>query len=331
MGNPGTIYTNKRAMGVASYIYASLKKVNQIHRETKFDLLHSHIYPGALAGYLSSKILRLPHLVTVHGIYYDIYGELSSTWQSVLNTVIERLILGLSYDKMVCVSNSVKDRLERIGASKTKLNYIPNGVDFEKFNPSVNSDLKKWLNIQDKTLITFFGSLTPVKGVKYLISAIPLIKREIKDAKFLIVGEGYRKNYLIELAKKIGVNDSVIFHDYIPHSSMAAFINGSDLVILPSLMEGGPMIPVEAMACKVPVVATSVGGTPEVIKNRQTGILVKPRSDESIAQGVITVLSDKSLRKKITSRGYKFVKTHFSWDIIADKTIELYHSVLEPN
>jgi glycosyltransferase involved in cell wall biosynthesis len=294
-------------------------------------LIHSHIYPGALAGFFSSKLLRLKHVVTVHGIYHDLWKEVSPGWNSVFNTVSERIILRLPYDKMVCVSGSVTERLQRIGVSHKKMEIIPNGVDFENFNPNVRSDIRNRLKIGEEPLITFFGSLTPIKGLPYLFKSIPLIKKRLQHAKFLIVGEGYQKNSLMELARKLKIEDSVIFHKYIPHSSMAAYLIETDVVVVPSLMEGGSLIPLEAMACKTPVVATRVGGIPEIVRNGETGILTEPRSPESIAKGIITILNDKSLREKITSNGYGYVKKNFTWNKVAERTIRLYNSILGMN
>ncbi len=147
----------------------------------------------------------------------------------------------------------------------------------------------------------------------------------------MIVGEGYQKNSLMELTKKLKLEDSVFFHKYIPHSSMAAYLIETDVVAVPSLMEAGSLIPLEAMACKTPVVATRVGGIPEIIRNGETGILTEPRSPKSFAKGIITILNDKSLREKITLNGFEYVIKNLTWNIVADRTIRLYNTILGMN
>jgi len=319
----------KREFKIFPYIFSSFDRVLEIDHLTKIDLIHSHITFGAFASHFSKIVMRQPHLLTVHGLYADVFKSSYPDHPNFFQKMIERSILRLPYVKIICVSEALSRQLHSMGVPDHKLAVVSNGVDVERFNPDVESLVKSRLGIENYFLVSFFGRLWPVKGIEFLIRAVPEVTSRISNVKFLIVGDGPQKRYLRRMVHDMNVEDSVIFRDRVEYDSMHVFLRGSDAVVLPSLMEGLPLIALEAMACGTPVIATSVGGTPEIVKDGETGVLVKPYSAGCLAAGIISLYGNDSLRNHISAEGLKLVRGRYTWSTIAERTISLYNSVLE--
>lgn len=318
-GDMGSIYRRGR------YTLSAVKKAGEINKKTPFDVIHAHVFAGALAGAMTGKRLGLPVITTVHGLYSKIWNKL--TEKTVLSKQMEKFIIKLPYDKIIAVSQVTANQVKELGISSEKIEVIPNGVNLEKFNPKVRS-VKKHLELEKDYIVAFFGRLWKVKGVEYLVKAVPSVVDEIPNVKFLVVGEGPQKESLMELAEDLGISDHVVFHAPIDYSKMPAYIKASDCVVLPSLMEGLPVTALEAMACGVPVVATKVGGTPEVVKDGKNGFLLEPGRPKLIAENLVHLLQNEKLSKEMGTAGRKFVEK-YDWDVIAERTLQVYHEAIE--
>lgn len=308
------------------YVLSSVKKAKELHKKCHFDLIHAHVFGGALAGVVAGKTLHLPVVTTVHGLYLKIWKKIAEKG-NFFSKRGEMFIIKLPHDKIIAVSQMTARQIRGLGVSSKKIEVISNGVNLEKFNPEVRS-VKRRLGIKEDHIVAFFGRLWKVKGVEYLVKAIPSVVDEIPNVKFLMVGEGPQKESLMKLAEDLGISEHVMFHAPIDYSEMPAYIKASDCVVLPSLMEGLPVTALEAMACGVPVVATKVGGTPEVVKDGKNGFLLEPGRPEPIAKKVIQLLRDEKLRKRMGEAGRKFVRK-FDWDVIAGRTFEVYREAIE--
>lgn len=318
IGEVSSIYRRGR------YILASVKKARELHKKRHFDLIHAHVFGGALAGVMAGKALHLPVVTTVHGLYSKIWKEIAEKG-SFFSKQAERYIIRLPHDKLIAVSQMTARQIRELGVPLKKIEVIPNGVNLEKFNPKVQS-AKKQLGIKEDYVVAFFGRLWKVKGIEYLVKAIPSVVEKIPNVKFIIVGEGPQKESLVKLVKDLDISGHVMFHAPIDYSKMPAYIRASDCVVLPSLMEGLPVTALEAMACGVPVVATKVGGTPEVVKDGKNGFLLEPGRPKLIAEKLIKLLRNKKLRRRMGAAGRKFVEK-YDWGIIAERTFEVYQKL----
>jgi len=319
VGEVNSIYRRGR------YVLSSVKKAKELHKKCHFDLVHAHIFGGALAGVVAGKTLHLPVVTTVHGLFTKTWKEIAEKG-NILSKRGEKFVIKLPYDKLIAVSQMTARQIRELGVPGKKIEVIPNGVDLKKFNLGARS-AKKHLGIKEDYVVAFFGRLWKVKGVEYLVKAIPSVVDEIPNVKFLIVGEGPQKESLMELAKDLGVSEHVMFHAPIGYSEMPSYLTASDCVVLPSLMDGLPVTALEAMSCRVPVLATKVGGTPEVVKDGKNGFLLEPKRPKPMAKKVIQLLRDEKLRKRMGEAGRKFVK-NYDWDVIAGRTFEVYRELL---
>jgi len=159
--------------------------------------------------------------------------------------------------------------------------------------------------------LIFVGRLVPIKGLIYLLKALKWLKSEKLNVILTIVGEGPQKKELLLLAKKLNIEKSVEFKTQIPFGEkLFKTYKESDIFVLPSLSEGIPKSILEAMAFGLPVIATNTGGIPDIIKNKENGLLVAPAEEKEISMAIEQIIRNPKLRKKIIKNGYNFVKNH---------------------
>lgn len=243
-------------------------------------------------------------------------------WKKKHHFFIDRM-LGFFTDKIVCNSISVQNRYkENLGSVGRKIIVIRNGIELNKFNSYAEKKKER------KEKIVFTASrLSPEKGIQFLIDAAKIILKKDKSVKFLIAGEGYFEPNLVEMVKEYEIKDNVIFLGY--RSDILQLISESDIVVLPSLWEGMPNIILEAMAMKKPVIATDAGGSSEIVKDGQTGLLVRPGSAEELAEKIILLFSDEMLAKKIAENGYELVSRDFDISLMVSAYETLYQHLLQ--
>jgi glycosyltransferase involved in cell wall biosynthesis len=294
----------------------------QLMKKRHIHVVRAHKYRASLYGRVAAFFARIPVVITsVHGNYRkDLRPE-----RRIANRILSRVT-----DKIVAVSESIKEdiiRYDKIDPSKILV--IHNGVDILKFAPDGRfHDIRKEFAITDSdVVIGFIGRLVPAKGIEYLIDAFSHLVSELKNIKLLIVGQGSLLDRLRERTHEHGINGSVLFtgerHD-IPD-----ILSGIDIFVMPSVAEGLPNSLLEAMAMRKPIIATSVGGIPEVIRNGINGLLVPPRNAESIITAIKKLLDKRHLAKKMGQSARYFVEENLSIQATTRKWESLYISLLK--
>jgi glycosyltransferase involved in cell wall biosynthesis len=177
-------------------------------------------------------------------------------------------------------------------------------------------------------VILFVGRLIWRKGVKYLIDAMPQILAEYVDTKLLVVGNGEQWPFLEKRIKKLGIESSVQFLGKVPSENLYSLYNEADVYAQPSLYEPCALTILEAMSMRKSIVATRVGGIPELITNGVEGLLVEPGNSLQLARAITNVFSDSSCRRRFGSNARKKVEREFTWEAIAKKTFEFYKNLL---
>lgn len=229
-----------------------------------------------------------------------------------LNPYLICYIFNSYFAKSIAVSQSVKNQLAELGLSKKKVEVIYNGIDIQKFQPQ--KTIKPHSN---KINIGTVCRLSPEKGVDFLIKAFAKAYQENKDLILMIVGEGSEKEELIKLAKQLNIKDQVYFlgwQDNIPN-----FLNSIDIFALtPTRRESFGISAAEASACELPVIATNISGLKEVVKDRETGIVVKSENIESISQAILKLTNDPDLRSQMGKAGRQRVRENFTLEKMID-------------
>jgi glycosyltransferase involved in cell wall biosynthesis len=165
------------------------------------------------------------------------------------------------------------------------------------------------------------------KGFEYLIQAIPDIVRDVPEAKFLFVGDGLLRERLEALSEELRVRDNLIFTGF--RSDIKEILSAIDILVIPSLLEGFPMITLEAMAMAKPIIATNIDGITEQITDGVNGILVPPKDPSALARAVIRVLNDKELARTMGLSAREKVEQEFSVEKMVAESEEVYLSLLK--
>jgi glycosyltransferase involved in cell wall biosynthesis len=194
---------------------------------------------------------------------------------------------------IVTVSRSLRDILVKFGVPENKIDIVYNGVDREKFSPQPQSLARQKLKLPAGRWIVCVGNLQPIKRHKDLLEAFVQVRSRVRGAKLAIVGDGALEKELHDLARALGVCDDVYFAGARLHTEIPLWMNAADTVCLASANEGMPNVLCEALACGRPVVATAVGGIPELIDCPEAGRLVAPCNPADLARGLIEVLQPR--------------------------------------
>ena len=214
---------------------------------------------------------------------------------------------------------------------RDKVDVIPNAIDTTQYQTSADRGMvrQRYGVGYGEKLILCVGRLVPQKGIEYFIRAIPRIARRYPEAKYIIVGEGWSRDILEAEARASGQGKKIRFTGFASDKEVIDLMTSADVLVVPSIYEPFGIVALEGMATGVPVVASQVGGLAEVIDHDRTGILVYPRSPESIAWGIDQILSDPDHAKWLTEKAKEKLHKAYSWEAVAMKTVEVYRKVVE--
>ncbi|GBD95998.1 MAG TPA: glycosyltransferase [Nitrospirae bacterium] len=285
-------------------------------RKDKIHILHTHGCTATTLGRLAGIFARTPVILShMHSTY----------WTYTRKQLLIEKSLSFFTDKIICCSQAVADfAVDREKISPDRLTVIFNGTDVEKFegnDPDKISDKKEFL-------IGCVASFFPHKGHRYLLEAARYIIDNFPNGvKFILVGRGILKEELKKYAETLGISSYVVFKE--PVLDISNLLSSFDLMVLPSSeREGLGLAIIEAMAAGKPVVATSIGGVPEVIEDGKNGLLVPPGDSSSLAEAMLSVLENREKAKEMGRKGREVVKEKFSARVMLKKIANLYQSLI---
>jgi glycosyltransferase involved in cell wall biosynthesis len=302
-------------------LYNDIKEffsIISILKKEKPDVFHTNSSKMGGLGALAGKIARVPKIIfTAHGFAFNESNR--SLLQKAILKCIYWMIILLS-DHTICVSESVKNRLETWPYIKNKLVVIHNGI--MPFDLVSREDARKELGIKPNTFVVgTIAELHRVKGLDILLRAWLDYTQEHK-AMLVIIGDGSEGENLNLLSKKLGIENSVYFAGFVDNARK--YLLAFDVFVLASRSEGFPYALLEAGFASLPVVATSVGGVPEIIKEGETGLLVEPGYPEELAHILIGLSKDEQLRKTLGENVHTFTEKEFSLAQMFDHTFMVY-------
>jgi glycogen(starch) synthase len=320
---------------VYNYLTAS-KLINELIRKegVNYDVVVAHDWLSVMGGVTVKKESGLPLAFHVHSTEK---GRTLGDGSSVVSNI--ELRGAKMADMIVTVSYAMKDELIQLGFPRDKIQVSYNGVDPQKYDPeSVSAEqvrkIKEFYGLKDDDfMILFLGRLVGVKGVDKLIMAMPHVLRKIPQARLVIVGVGDQQEYLANLTRTMRLNEYVRFRfDFIPEEERILHYAACDVAVFPSYYEPFGIVALEAMSMEKPVVvgATGVSGMREIVvccSEEQCGYHIDPNNPSDIAWGIISSLENPERHKWLGKNGRKRVLNEFTWNKIAEKTIELYEKV----
>ena len=295
-----------------------LPRVSKIYREFGFDLIDAHfVYPDGFAAMLLGKWFKKPVVVSARGSDINQYKEFM-----VIRNLLKRTLLGA--DKVIAVSQALKDTMVRLGIPKERVSVIPNGVDPVKFAPMSKQEARDALHLSGHRLILSVGNLTENKGMDLLVKALHILvyQRHRSDLHLAIVGEGPCRHVLADLVVSLNLLDHVILVGSVPHHELSRWYSAADVFCLASAREGLPNVVLEALACGTPVVATSAGGIPEVISSERIGLLT--RRDERNLADTISMALERNWDRDTLVRHV----SGWTWDHVATALQDVFESVV---
>jgi glycosyltransferase involved in cell wall biosynthesis len=292
-------------------------RIRSLAQDSHAHVIHAHGYKADIYAYIALRKAGLPLVSTCHN-WLD-------TDQTVrLYGAIDRWTLR-RFDGVVAVSPAVRDRLLGSGVNPTRIRLIRNGVNMQSF-----AEAQKTREHRPKThpglRIGIVARLSPEKGVDIFLRAAAEVLRQRSDTQFLVAGDGPDLAELTALIASLGIerNATLLGHT----TGMPGFYSSIDLLVLASRTEGLPIALLEGMASGLPVVATSVGAVPQVIREGETGLLVPPNNPSALAEAILRLTDDASLRQSFGHAAQQLVASEFSADRMAADYLDLYRSVV---
>ena len=301
-----------------------------LFRRSGFDIVHTHTAKAGALGRLAAFLAGVPVIIhTMHG--HNLYGYFGKTLSRII-AFIERLLSGLT-DKIIVFTGLEREDMIKFKASRAdKMRLIYQGLELENIF-SGNFDkvkIRGALRIEEGySVVGMVGRLEPVKGAQYFIEAALLVAKKISRIKFILVGEGTLRRKLEERVKEAGFAERFVFTGWRDDALDVASV--FDVLVLPSLNEAVGIVLIEAQYIGIPVVATNVGGIPEIVRHNETGILVPPADPVALAQAVESLLTDKEKRRKLAGAGHAWVRGRFMAEDMVAEISKLYQEMHAPN
>lgn len=313
----------KAFTGYTLYL-SSRKMVEQLHLKQPFDLIHAHtLIPDGHAGMLLGNLLNIPVVCTVHGSDANHYPNKIWGYHKMARSVIRGL------EKIVAVSLDLKNVVEKTGPPQSQVVVIPNSVDTNLFQPGLELGLREQLGIPaEATTLIFVGSVNRDKGIFELLEAFEILSRELADLYLLVVGEGIHLARSKERVLQMQANQRVHFVGSVQHKQVADWMRAADIFVLPSYHEGMPCVIVEALSSGLPIVATDVGGIPEVVDDNKQGLLISPNNVGDLVKAIRSLCQDSAKRMSFANEARKKAKSQFSWDIHTKSLLRVYSSLV---
>ena len=283
------------------------------------DVVHAHnlFFRTTEVAALTRMFSRVPLVTTLHlGGMAGGRGPLRAA-VSAYEQTIGRLTLFAS-EHVIAVSSAVAEHARRLGRGDRPMTVIPNGVDTAVFHPAPEP------RSPSKTVL-FVGRLVSNKGPQTLVEAAPEVLNRHQDARFVFLGEGPLDKALRRRTQRLGIEQSVAFLG--TRSDVAEIMRGAALLARPSTLEGMPLTVLEGMASGLPVVATPVGGTPELVSDGVTGRLVPPGDSNALASRIIELLDDPNLAAEMGRHGRERAAAGYTWERVIARTEAVYAQV----
>ncbi|GAK57003.1 glycosyl transferase group 1 [Candidatus Vecturithrix granuli] len=305
---------------MATFILSSIPMLFFLLLTCHYDLIHIFFgVPSGPLGYLAKKIFGVPYLIRMGG--GDVPGFRPFQYKKLYKILTPFLnILWRNADFLVANSDGLCKMASGVFPD-LPICVIPNGVDTRRFT---NGHRRSPAPV---VRILFVSRLIRRKGLQFLIEAIPQIAQQAKFPFVIkVVGDGPDKQEFLQLVKENRVEEHIRFYGYVDHADLPHYYLDADIFVLPSLAEGMPNVVLEAMGSGLPVVATRVAGSEELVQDGENGFLVDAKNVEALAQALITLINQPELREQM-SKGAKMMARKYTWNIVTEHYTALYEQM----
>ena len=314
------------------YTDALASKLFQVAASEQLDLVHVHYaIPHAVSAYLAREMLRpirhLPVVTTLHGTDITLVGR-DPSFLPITRFGIEQS------DAVTAISRYLRDATHKAFCPDCEIEIIYNFIDADYYRREPSEEVRKSLAPDGERIILHVSTFRPVKRISDCIEIVARIKALETDSesrpgvKLVMCGDGPERADAEALAVRLGIADSVSFVGKQPQSRVRDYLSVADLLLLPSQSESFGLTALEAMACEVPVIATRVGGIPELVEDEACGYLFEIGDVDAMAASSLRVLSDDDLHQQLGKRGREIAVSRFTTEMIIPQYEELYNRVV---
>jgi glycosyltransferase involved in cell wall biosynthesis len=301
------------------------KKAIEVYKQKEFDLVHAHDWMAVSAATGLKNALDLPMVFTVHSTQKGRDG-IDSEYQQTIHNL--EWYGTYEADQVITVGREFCDQVKHtFDVPEEKINYIPNGVDLEKFDRHSNNLNRNDYALDWEKIVLFVGRMYPQKGPGHLIEAMPKILDENPEAKFIMCGSGATDHYR-QIAKS-QVDDKVYFPGYVSDEELLSLMKTAEMTVAPSVYEPFGIVPLEAAACETPTVGSYVGGMKDTIVHEYTGLHSYPADPNSIAHQIERAMNDPGWTDWLGDNARERVEDNFRWEQISAWTTGIYNQAVE--
>jgi glycosyltransferase involved in cell wall biosynthesis len=281
-------------------------------------------------GYALGKLMNVPAIIELNGLPAQEAQMLRGSHRKGISWPVRKRIsnhLFRSMNGIVAVTEGIKrEIIKSTGGRSEKVFVIQNGANIDLFKPIDKNQCRKKLGLnKNNKYVCFVGNLAPWQGLEYLVRASPIIRKEVPDARFLIVGDGVLFESLQGMAEDIGMREYFHFLGRTPYEQVPEWVNTSDICVAPFIKARNekiglsPLKLYEYLACAKPVVASDIEGVGDFLSETNSGIAVRPEDYEDLARGIIELLNDDDRSQRMGENGRDIVTKEHSWDSVAEK------------
>jgi glycosyltransferase involved in cell wall biosynthesis len=312
----------------ARQIVSGVKRLRRQLQARPADVMHTHLFAANTVGRGAAWLEGMPVVSTYHDADYEPVVRLGNPGltplKQALLRMVDRISARLSKGHALAVSDYVARSVrERLGYPPERVTTLPNGVDTTLFcpDPLHRSETRQSLGISDdEFLVLCVGRMTPQKGQATLLQALSRLRPNRN--RTLMVGDGPHRSALEQLCRDLGLSESVSFVG--TRADVPDLLRAADVLVLPSLHEGFGLVVAEALASGTPVIASNVGPLPEIVSNGNTGLLVEPGDPQSLANGLMELLTQPERRRAMGGRGREEVLRRFGLPLMLERLEEVY-------
>ena len=312
-----------RARAGLERLYANDYYERVVKESAPCDLFHVHMQPGQVRHILPlSRSHNVPLIYEVRGVWEDTQvacGQLDAESAGYLKQQRAATAAADSADRLITISDGLRQDFIKRGIPSDKISVVPNGVDTSRFVPVArDTNLATRLGIKNQTVLGYISSIRQLEGLEYLVRAMPHILKSEDNCICLIVGDGEYSRVLKAVAEKLGLHEKIIFTGRVPHSEILAYYSLIDIFVVPRTKARvnnlvTPLKPLEAMSMAKALLVSGVGGLTELVTDQKTGLVFKPEDAEDLAAQALRLVRNPDLRRKLGDHARSYTVGERDW------------------
>ena len=303
-------------------------------RSERYDVVHGHYWLSGWAGLAVKRTIGIPLVSSFHtlGRVKDATRRVDEPPEPPIRIAVEKEVITGSDCIIASTAFEVDDLIQRYGADPTRVRIIHPGVNHDLFSPGSRREARALVGWGSGPVVLFVGRIQPLKGLDVALEAFGQIRADVPDARLMIVGGPSGPNGARELERiqdqvvEQRLQDLVEFVPSRPHEELAAYFRAADVLLVPSRSESFGLVAAEAQASGLPVVAARVGGLAYTVEDATSGFLVDDWDPAAFASAAVKILLNDDLARRLSNGAVEFAK-RFSWEVAADRLLELYAGI----